>query len=620
MLTKVQDPLNDISVVFVHGILSSGQKCWTNENGTYWPNLIAQTPDLSGAGIYDFTFRADLANRNFNPQDATNSLKESLMSELLTKAKYLIFVCHSLGGLIVRQFLVQQENELLQTYRIHKVGLFLVASPSLGSTYANLITYLAALIGLRNPEADALKYGRDNIWLNTLDQSFKSLVDKKRLPIIGKELIEDEASGEPLKKIVSKQIVEYFSGARYFSDPYKVEYSDHFSIAKPSDSDAIQHKLLVAHIKQVLPKASETGSNPIDARQTVRAINLLHQLDGVLDTEINMFRSFAYIQKALEETFSYVNSASNDKAPRIPAKEKKLAELWEEARTGVYPYNSELAQLCSLGGQAWADFSVWLLPENRELLIRVKDKVERVVNLGEGTSTSCPLASFLGMTNIPRIRRKFGIFLPSFQVGGPLTHAGLPHEAGALKGCFQGTTYAVADIWAAWAFASLLVHIESPARVEWYPFPFSPNTLEDCSHHFLIGGKSNPRSMAIIDRSCSRFKMHCEEDSDNWLIEDTQAGKPYEVANPWKYREKYDKEGRDYGLIGRSSSQQKVHFFISGLGSLATEALGHYLIRQWENLATRYCSNDFVALFECHRSTPTRLICGETLAPIEEEV
>lgn len=28
------------SAVFVHGILSSGETCWLNVNGSYWPELL----------------------------------------------------------------------------------------------------------------------------------------------------------------------------------------------------------------------------------------------------------------------------------------------------------------------------------------------------------------------------------------------------------------------------------------------------------------------------------------------------------------------------------------------------------------------------------------------------
>ena len=40
----VRKPAGETSVVFVHGILSSGEECWRNSNGAYWPELLEQEP------------------------------------------------------------------------------------------------------------------------------------------------------------------------------------------------------------------------------------------------------------------------------------------------------------------------------------------------------------------------------------------------------------------------------------------------------------------------------------------------------------------------------------------------------------------------------------------------
>jgi hypothetical protein len=51
-----------------------------------------------------------------------------------------------------------------------------------------------------------------------------------------------------LPKLWERQVVEPFSGARYFGEPYKVPGCDHFSIAKPDDNTKIQHRLLCTFI------------------------------------------------------------------------------------------------------------------------------------------------------------------------------------------------------------------------------------------------------------------------------------------------------------------------------------------------------------------------------------
>ena len=47
----VRKPVGETSVVFVHGILSSGKKCWRNSNGAYWLELLEQESELAKPGI-----------------------------------------------------------------------------------------------------------------------------------------------------------------------------------------------------------------------------------------------------------------------------------------------------------------------------------------------------------------------------------------------------------------------------------------------------------------------------------------------------------------------------------------------------------------------------------------
>ena len=42
-LKRLKDGSGGCAVVFVHGILSDGVRCWKNENGTYWPELLASS-------------------------------------------------------------------------------------------------------------------------------------------------------------------------------------------------------------------------------------------------------------------------------------------------------------------------------------------------------------------------------------------------------------------------------------------------------------------------------------------------------------------------------------------------------------------------------------------------
>jgi hypothetical protein len=86
-------------------------------------------------------------------------------------------------------------------------------------------------------------------------------------------------SHTPTKTIAPKkllglrtQVVEPFSAARYFGEPYKVPFSDHFSIAKPAGRTAVQHLELVHFIETCL-------SIPVRAKHSKTAVSESYQGD-----------------------------------------------------------------------------------------------------------------------------------------------------------------------------------------------------------------------------------------------------------------------------------------------------------------------------------------------------
>ncbi|WP_051470132.1 alpha/beta fold hydrolase [Fischerella sp. PCC 9605] len=241
----LRQPNNDLSVIFIHGINSS-EECWRNPNGTYWPELLKAENDLSSIGIYVFTYRTGISGGYYSLGDVVDSLKENLRLDNALNHSQMIFVCHSMGGIVARRFLVSQQLDLLEN-GLEEAGLFLIASPSLGSRYANLLSIVSKAVG--HTQADALRFSQSNTWLNDLDKDFRNLKETGKLAIKGKELIEDLSIFSKICLFFKEQIVEPFAAARYFDNPFKVPGSDHSTIARPESASSIQHRLLCDFIK-----------------------------------------------------------------------------------------------------------------------------------------------------------------------------------------------------------------------------------------------------------------------------------------------------------------------------------------------------------------------------------
>jgi pimeloyl-ACP methyl ester carboxylesterase len=130
------------SVIFAHGILSDGVGAWGRPS---WPQLLVDDEDLKNYGIYVFSYRTSMASGTYSIGDATRTLKAYFDLEDLWLPDRMVFVGHSMGGIVVRKFITTNQTRLISE-RID-VGLFLIASPSLGARAATTLTALSWIFG-----------------------------------------------------------------------------------------------------------------------------------------------------------------------------------------------------------------------------------------------------------------------------------------------------------------------------------------------------------------------------------------------------------------------------------------------------------------------------------------
>src|ERR1017187_9226732 len=128
---------------------------------------------------------------------------------------------------------------------------------------------------------DALRGAESNAWLSDLDRYFTNLKESKRLPLVGREPIEDKFV--VLSKILHHQVVPPFSGARYFSDSLKIPDSDHFTIAKPTSRDALQHRALVKFALQCFGFLDKTSTDHTSKPHYIDSADQLTPKPRVLD-------------------------------------------------------------------------------------------------------------------------------------------------------------------------------------------------------------------------------------------------------------------------------------------------------------------------------------------------
>jgi alpha/beta hydrolase family protein len=251
----LRHPASDTCVVFVHGILSSGETAWGSPS---WPELLKAEPQLEHIGIFVFTYRTSFASRTYSIADAADALREHFSIDGLWNVPNIVFACHSMGGIVVRRFLVANQAKLSDLRPT--IGLFLVASPSLGSRDGNILSALS--FALQHTQAAALRFSQANTSLDELHRDFRTLLNGGKLCIVGRELLEDRPIKVKRWLGLWRQVVEPFSASAYFHqpgcEPLRIPGSDHTTIVKPAQPNALQHVALKRFLGE-LPKLAHAN-------------------------------------------------------------------------------------------------------------------------------------------------------------------------------------------------------------------------------------------------------------------------------------------------------------------------------------------------------------------------
>ena len=250
----------DTVFVFVHGVLSNSTQCWHAYDAakgvdSYWPWLVANDKRLDYPSIFLGGYYAKIDSGVFAIEQAADALFGDLQMKHddgkppVTDFANIVFVAHSMGGLVVRQIL---RNNPPQLHSKH-VGVVLVASPSLGSKWANVI---GALLGgiIKNQQREQLEVG--SAYLKSLNREFMKLKDGgSSFRLSGTDLFEHQFLLKFFRLFTNERTVKAENSHVFFGAANVIDGTDHSSIAKPIDRESRVHRALVGYYEKHFAKA-----------------------------------------------------------------------------------------------------------------------------------------------------------------------------------------------------------------------------------------------------------------------------------------------------------------------------------------------------------------------------
>lgn len=225
---------SDLVFVFVHGFMSNSLSAWLvdekNMQSPYWPRIVAEDALFGPHSIFLAGYYADWKTTNYGIRQASAALQQQLLDKGVLEKKNIIFVAHSLGGVVVRHMLFHHRTD----FEGRNIGLLLYASPSLGSDLAG------GWLGRLGGSELVAQLAKDSEQLKELDQNFRDLVEASYLgkpgglKLRGAEYVED-------LPLVGFSVVKPESASQYFGSMKSIGGSNHWTIVKPTSEKGDSH-------------------------------------------------------------------------------------------------------------------------------------------------------------------------------------------------------------------------------------------------------------------------------------------------------------------------------------------------------------------------------------------
>ena len=206
-------PNAETVIVFVHGFRGDSVSAWKNDNGAYWPQLLADDPAFDGIDIYTYSYASGL-QAALSIDELAENMRATLQADEVSKHLHIIFLSHSMGGLVTRDFLLKNREVAAKTDFA-----YFYSTPTTGSQVASLLRFAASgqqLGKLQSMNSDDFLADQMRQWLSARF-GFPSYCAYEKQKTFG------------LSLVVSMQ-----SAAALCNRPLDPIDADHIGIVKPS--------------------------------------------------------------------------------------------------------------------------------------------------------------------------------------------------------------------------------------------------------------------------------------------------------------------------------------------------------------------------------------------------
>ena len=267
------------SVIFVHGLGGHAYDTWrrATDNDTFWPLWLAK--DAEGISVYTLAYEGPPSNwlgTSMPLQDRAVNVFEVLLGEPRLQTGPITFICHSLGGLIIKQILLdlhqQKERRPEAADLLERVTqVVFAATPHTGSRQGTLLDRLRFLAW---PSSIARTLVANDPTLRSINVAYRGLAGERRL----KHRVFYETQGTPAGVIVD----EASSDPGLPGDPPVPVDANHITIVKPLDRSSVIYArtrdFIATNNPALVTQEGVLDICPLPPIRSERSLNLLPKL------------------------------------------------------------------------------------------------------------------------------------------------------------------------------------------------------------------------------------------------------------------------------------------------------------------------------------------------------
>ncbi|KAL2263940.1 hypothetical protein VTK26DRAFT_4127 [Humicola hyalothermophila] len=288
-LTLVHSPQDSTAdIIFVHGLGGASWTtwCWKHDPSMFWPAWLQHEQGLSHFRVFTFGY-----NANWRGPDTTLSILDFAKGLLVRMRGYgdcesngetpigkrpIIFVAHSMGGLVVKKAYVlgmYDEHYADMISQVH--GIVFLSTPHRGSSHASsLNNLLSVMIGSSN-KVYLAELESNSTSIEDINEQFRSVSTRLRLVSMYETLPTRVFPG--IKKLIVGKDTGVLNYPREVSGPAD---ADHHTICKYRSRVDDNYVLFITFLKQISrdlappPLAPDPKQQPMQER--------VHTLESIL--------------------------------------------------------------------------------------------------------------------------------------------------------------------------------------------------------------------------------------------------------------------------------------------------------------------------------------------------